>query len=166
MSFISDSKTLFYYNSFHVHACLKVINLKLALTYFLKKFVNRKCGVAQFFRQFGHQPLASLPEKCKFETSHKRTPLYKSCVSMLPYSVKCSICGINFVIGSLIYPSSDANNFNGIVCQIFPWKKKNSLYSISIWDTVTKLLPLCSVYQAPSYELYLILLAWFLSECA
>ena len=36
----------------------------------------------------------------------------------------------------------------------------------NIWDTVTRVVPLCSVYQAPSYESNLKLLAWCLPEFA
>ena len=35
------------------------------------------------------------------------------------------------------------------VCQMLFWWTKNSLHSINIWGIVTKVLPLCSVYQAP-----------------
>ena len=52
------------------------------------------------------------------------------------------------------------------VCQILSRSTENSRHSINIWDTVTKMLPLCSLYQASSYEPSLTLLAWFLSEFA
>ncbi len=51
-------------------------------------------------------------------------------------------------------------------CQMLSWRTKNWPYSINIWDTVTKVLPLFSVYQAPSYESNLTLLTWFLSDFA
>ena len=54
----------------------------------------------------------------------------------------------------------------GTVCQMSCWWTKNSFHSINIWDTVTKALPSCSSYQAPSYEPNLTLLAWLLSEFA
>ena len=38
---------------------------------------------------------------------------------------------------------------------------KNWLHSINSWDTVTKVVPLWSAFQAPSYELNLCLLTWF-----
>ena len=44
--------------------------------------------------------------------------------------------------------------------------RKIHFYSIPIGDFITKVLPLCSVYQAPSNEPNLTLLAWFLSEFA
>ncbi len=47
------------------------------------------------------------------------------------------------------------------VCQMLSWRTKNWPHSINIWDTVTHVLPLCSVYQAPSYESHLTLLAAF-----
>ena len=50
------------------------------------------------------------------------------------------------------------------VCQmLFCWME-NSLHSINIWDTTTKVIPLCSLYQTPSYELNLTLLALFLPK--
>ncbi len=52
------------------------------------------------------------------------------------------------------------------VCQMLSWWTKYSLYSINIGDTVSKVIPLCSVYQAPSYGPKLTLLAWFLPEFA
>ena len=52
------------------------------------------------------------------------------------------------------------------VCQILFWRTINSHHSINICDTVTKVLPLCSVFQAPSYETNLTLLTWFLLEIA
>ena len=52
------------------------------------------------------------------------------------------------------------------VCQILSRWTKNSLHPINIYDTVTKVLPSCSVYRAPSYEPNFALLEWFLSELA
>ncbi len=52
------------------------------------------------------------------------------------------------------------------LCQMLPWWTKNSLHSIIICDTVTTVLPLYSVYQAPSYEPNLTSLAAFPSEWA
>ena len=52
------------------------------------------------------------------------------------------------------------------VCQMLSCWTKNPLYSINIQDTVTNGVPLCSVYQTPSYEPNLTLLASFLSEFA
>ncbi len=46
------------------------------------------------------------------------------------------------------------------------WRTKNSLYSINIEDTVTNVIPLCSVYQAPSYKSNLTFPAPFLTELA
>ena len=37
------------------------------------------------------------------------------------------------------------------IYQMLSWWKKKSLYSINIQDTVTNVVPLCSVHQAPSY---------------
>ncbi len=48
---------------------------------------------------------------------------------------------------------------------LFLWTK-NSLYSINIQDTVTNMVPFCSVYQAPSYESNLTFLAPFPTELA
>ena len=42
-----------------------------------------------------------------------------------------------------------------------PGGAKKWAHSINIWDTVTNVLPLCSVYQAPSYQPNLTLLAPF-----
>ena len=47
------------------------------------------------------------------------------------------------------------------VSQMLSWWMKSWSHSISIWDTVTKVVPLCSVCQAPSYESNLTLLAPF-----
>ncbi len=55
---------------------------------------------------------------------------------------------------------------NAEVCQILFWWTKYSLHSINIRDTVTEVLPLYSVYQAPFYESDLTLLAWFLPDIA
>ncbi len=52
------------------------------------------------------------------------------------------------------------------VCQMLSWRTKNSSHFINIWDTVTNLVPLHSVYQAPSYELILTFLAPFPTELA
>ncbi len=52
------------------------------------------------------------------------------------------------------------------VCQMLSWCTKNSLHSINIWDTVSDVLPLCSVYQAPSYEPNLAFLGQFPMELA
>ena len=53
-----------------------------------------------------------------------------------------------------------------IICQMLSWWTKKSLHSIKIWDTATKVLPLCSVYQAPTYESTLTLLAPFPTQLA
>ncbi len=50
------------------------------------------------------------------------------------------------------------------VSEMLSWSTKNPLHSINIWDTVTKVVPLCSLYQAPSYEPNLTLLAWYLPD--
>ncbi len=52
----------------------------------------------------------------------------------------------------------------GTLSQMLSWWTKNSLHIINIWDTVTKVLPLCSVFQAPSHESNLTLLAPFATE--
>ncbi len=52
------------------------------------------------------------------------------------------------------------------VCQMLSWRTKNSLHSINIWDTVTNVVPLHSVDQAPSYEPSFTLLAGFLRNFA
>ena len=52
------------------------------------------------------------------------------------------------------------------VCQMLSRWTKNLAQSINIWDTVTKVLPLRSVYQEPTYEPNLTLLAWPLPELA
>ena len=41
---------------------------------------------------------------------------------------------------------------HGKLCQMLLWWTKNSLYSIDIRDTVTKVSPLCSIYKVPSHE--------------
>ena len=46
------------------------------------------------------------------------------------------------------------------------WWTKKSLRSINIWNTITNMLPLCSVHQAPSYESNITLLAPFPTELA
>ncbi len=46
------------------------------------------------------------------------------------------------------------------------WRTKNRPCSINMWDTVTKVLPLYSVYQEPSYEPNVTLLAPFPTEFA
>ena len=45
------------------------------------------------------------------------------------------------------------------ICQMSSWWTKNSLHSINTRDTVTNLVPSCSVHQAPVYESNLTLLA-------
>ncbi len=57
-------------------------------------------------------------------------------------------------------------NTRFIVCQMLSWRTKNWSHFINIWDTVTNVIPLCSVHQAPSYEHNLILLAWILQDLA
>ena len=52
------------------------------------------------------------------------------------------------------------------VCQMLIQWMKNSFHLISIWDTVTKVLLLCSIYQASYYESDLTLLALVLSAFA
>ncbi len=52
------------------------------------------------------------------------------------------------------------------VRQMLSWWTKNSLHSIQYLNTVTKVLPLCSVCQAPSYESNLTLLTPFPTELA
>ncbi len=52
------------------------------------------------------------------------------------------------------------------LCQMLSWWTQNSLHSINFWDIVTKMVPLCSVYQAPSYESNFTLLAPFSRELA
>ena len=47
----------------------------------------------------------------------------------------------------------------GKVCQMLSWWSKNSLHSINNGDTVINVVPLCSVYPAPSYEPNLTFLA-------
>ena len=54
-----------------------------------------------------------------------------------------------------------------IVCQMFLWwakKKIASLEFINIWDMVTKVVPFCSVYLAPSFEPTFALLAPFFAK--
>ncbi len=46
------------------------------------------------------------------------------------------------------------------------WRTKNSSHFINIWDTVTNVIPLHSVHQAPLYEPIFTLLAWFLRDLA
>ncbi len=46
------------------------------------------------------------------------------------------------------------------------WRTKNSSDFINICDTVTNLIPLCSVYEASSYESILTFLAPFPTELA
>ncbi len=53
-----------------------------------------------------------------------------------------------------------------IVCQMLSWRTKNWPHFINISDTVTNVIPLHSVHQAPSYEPNLTLLAWFLRDLA
>ncbi len=66
-----------------------------------------------------------------------------------------------------IYPLRCASvGTTGIVCQILSWRTKNRPYFISVLDTVTVVVPLHSVYQAPSYGPILTLLAWFLLDLA
>ena len=45
------------------------------------------------------------------------------------------------------------------VCHMLSWWTNNLLHSISICDTITKLLSFCSVYQVPSYQPNLTFLA-------
>ena len=52
------------------------------------------------------------------------------------------------------------------VCQMSSWWMKDWLHSINIWDTVTNVVPLCPVYQAPSYEPNPTLLAPYLYKNA
>ena len=51
-------------------------------------------------------------------------------------------------------------------CQMLSRRTKNYFYFINIGDTVTNVLPLCSVYKVSSYEPNLTLLGWYLSEFA
>ena len=53
---------------------------------------------------------------------------------------------------------------NTILCQMLSRWTKIWPYYINIWDTATHVVPLCSVYQAPSYEPSLMLLAPFPTE--
>ncbi len=46
----------------------------------------------------------------------------------------------------------DRHNSQLLVCQMLSWWTKNWRLPINIWDIVTNAVPLCSVYQAPSYE--------------
>ena len=75
------------------------------------------------------------------------------CVCMAGWSgTQCSICEYSL---------------SGVeVCQMLSWRSKNGPHSNNIWDTVTNLVPLHSVHQAPSYEPILTLLAPFLTEFA
>ena len=50
------------------------------------------------------------------------------------------------------------------VCQMLSGQTKNSLYSLNIQDAVTNVVPLCSVCQAPSYEMNLTFLTPFATE--
>ncbi len=52
------------------------------------------------------------------------------------------------------------------VCQMLFWQTKNGPHFTNIWDTVTNVVPLHSVHQAPSYEPNLIFLAQFPTELA
>ena len=52
-----------------------------------------------------------------------------------------------------------------ILCQMLSWWTKNFPHSINVWDRLTNLIPLCSVYQTPSYEHNLTLLAPFATVC-
>ena len=45
------------------------------------------------------------------------------------------------------------------VCQMLSWWTKELPHSNSIWDTIINVVPLCSVYETPSYESNLTLLA-------
>ncbi len=54
----------------------------------------------------------------------------------------------------------------GIGCQMLSWRTKNGPHFNNIWDTVTNVVPLYSVHQAPSYEPNLTLLAGFLRDLA
>ena len=49
--------------------------------------------------------------------------------------------------------------YTGEVCQTLPWRMKKNHLSIRIWYIVTDLVPLRSVYQAPSHESKFSLLA-------
>ena len=53
-----------------------------------------------------------------------------------------------------------------ILCQMLILWTNSSLHSINIWDTVTQVVPLCSVYQAPSYESNITLVVQFSTELA
>ena len=48
------------------------------------------------------------------------------------------------------------------VCPLLLWWTKLWLYSTNTWDTVTKVEPLCSLYQALSHEPNITFPAWFL----
>ncbi len=54
----------------------------------------------------------------------------------------------------------------GEVCQMLSRRTKNSSYFINIQDTDTKVVPLHSAHQAPSYEPILTFLAPFPTELA
>ena len=49
------------------------------------------------------------------------------------------------------------------VCYMLSWWTKYWPHSINIWDTFINLVSLCSVYQAPSSESNITVLAWFLT---
>ena len=66
----------------------------------------------------------------------------------------------------LIQPLHPARCCPPKVCQMLSWGTKNTLHLINIWDTVTNVLPFCSVFQAPSYEPDRTLIAWFLPKFA
>ncbi len=52
------------------------------------------------------------------------------------------------------------------VCQMLSRRMKNWFHFTNIWDTVTNVVPSCSVYEVPSHESNLTLLAWLLPEIA
>ncbi len=76
-------------------------------------------------------------------------------------------CSISFICTStsshISYSHHDQMH---IVCQMLFWRTKNWPHFINICDTVTTLVPLHSVHQAPSYGPNVTLLAWFLRDLA
>ena len=80
----------------------------------------------------------------------------------MAYDLYCLKARFIIIYSTLITCNSEI----GIVSQMLSWRTKNSLYCINIWDTVTNVLLLCSVLQAPSYEPSLTLLTPFSIDLA
>ncbi len=106
---------------------------------------------------------------------HRQKLFWLKCWSRKWFVMGVKICLVFYRFGQIrqeIFTCMEIMKQHGhlitysIVCQMLSWRTENSLHSINIWDTVSNVVPLCSVSQAPSYEPNLTFLAPFPTELA